>query len=109
LVIDTPGMREFHMWVAGEGMPGAFADIEEIAVKCHFRACSHTKEKKCAVLEALASGQLTQERYNTYVKLKGELDYLETAQHEFSHRERKRQTKMAKRVFEKWSPKKIEE
>ncbi|MFO1499762.1 MAG: ribosome small subunit-dependent GTPase A [Verrucomicrobiota bacterium] len=49
LVIDTPGMREFQMWMADEGMRDAFADLEELAVSCHFRDCTHTVESRCAI------------------------------------------------------------
>jgi ribosome biogenesis GTPase / thiamine phosphate phosphatase len=79
LVIDTPGMREFQMWLSGETGREAFADIEEIALRCHFRSCSHTVEKRCAVLEAIEKGELARERCETYLKLKRELTFLEKA------------------------------
>ena len=82
LVIDTPGMREFHMWIAGEIGRDAFADIEELAIQCHFRNCSHTVEKRCVVLEAVGKGELAQERYESYLKLKRELEFLAKATHE---------------------------
>lgn len=100
LVIDTPGMREFQMWLAGEAAQEAFADVEELAVKCHFRSCSHTAEKRCAVLESLAAGGLTRERYDNYLKLKREIQFLNQAA---QHRElinNKRQTKSAQRRLE---------
>lgn len=80
LVIDTPGMREFHIWLAGAGLHEAFPDIEELSVKCHFRDCTHTKEKRCAVQDAIASGQLSQERYESFLKLQRELRFLEDAE-----------------------------
>jgi ribosome biogenesis GTPase len=79
LVIDTPGMREFQMWLAGESGEEAFADVETIALNCHFRGCSHSVEKRCAVLEAVASGKIARERYDQYVKLKRELRFLDEA------------------------------
>jgi ribosome biogenesis GTPase len=79
LVIDTPGMREFHMWLAGETRGGAFVDIEELAVKCHFRNCSHTVEKRCAVLLAVESGALARERLDHFLKLKREQEFLDQA------------------------------
>ncbi len=88
LVIDTPGMRELHVWMADEGLAESFADVEELAVQCHFRNCSHTVEKRCAVLEAVADGRLTLERLENYRKLRHELDYLaaERRRHTFSSR-----------------------
>jgi ribosome biogenesis GTPase / thiamine phosphate phosphatase len=98
LVIDTPGMREFQMWLSGESGQGAFADFEELALKCHFRSCSHTVEKRCAVLEAVAKGDIVRERYDNYVKLKRELDFLNQAAHRREHIENKRRSKAAQRA-----------
>jgi len=76
LVIDTPGMREFQLWMAGEGIHEAFPDIELLAVQCRFRECSHTQEKDCAVKLALVKGTLSQERFNNFAKLRQELAFL---------------------------------
>ena len=101
LVIDTPGMREFHMWMSGENLQEAYPDIEELAVKCHFRSCSHTVEKKCAVQDALAAGQLPRERYDNYMKLRRETEFLESAQRKRGAQERKRKTKASQRAFDR--------
>jgi len=79
LVIDTPGMREFQLWVAGEGIQEAFPDIELLALKCRFRECRHEKEKDCAVRAALDSGVLSQERFGNFLKLRRELEFLNKA------------------------------
>jgi ribosome biogenesis GTPase len=79
LVIDTPGMREFQLWMAGEGIHEAFPDIELLALKCRFRECRHGAEKDCAVQAALASGTLERKRFENYLKLRGELEFLERA------------------------------
>jgi ribosome biogenesis GTPase len=81
LVIDTPGMREFHLWMAGEGLQDAFPDIVQLALSCKFTSCAHGTEKGCSVQAALASGQLTAERLNSFQKLQHELEYLEKAGH----------------------------
>jgi ribosome biogenesis GTPase len=101
LVIDTPGLREFHMWVADEGLESAFPEIEEVAARCHFRDCSHQSEKRCAVQEAVTSGQVSRERFESYLKLKRELDFLAEEKAKHTYLERKRQTKAAQRAFNK--------
>ena len=58
LVIDTPGMRELQLWEGGEGVPAAFAEVEDFAAQCRFTDCSHEAEPGCAVLEAVADGTL---------------------------------------------------
>ncbi|HEY6168014.1 MAG TPA: ribosome small subunit-dependent GTPase A [Verrucomicrobiae bacterium] len=101
VVIDTPGMREFHIWLAGEGLNDAFPDVEALAARCHFRDCTHTREKKCAVLDALATGALAQERYESFLKLRRELAYLHNAEAQRSWQDRKRSGRVAHRVFNK--------
>ncbi len=74
-IIDTPGMRELGMWDSEEGIRTTFADMEELALRCRFSDCSHQREKGCAVLAALASGELSEERYLSWQKLKAENAY----------------------------------
>lgn len=76
LVIDTPGMREFHLWTAEEGIEDAFPDIMEYGVNCKFRDCTHTVEKGCAVIDAVNKGLISRERFENYVKLRNELEYI---------------------------------
>lgn len=73
LVIDTPGMREFHLWLAEQGATESFPDIEALAVACRFRDCGHETEKNCAVLAAVAAGELPRKRLDDYHKLQREL------------------------------------
>lgn len=72
VVMDTPGMREFHVWGAEEGVEDAFEDISALGVECRFRDCRHEGEPGCAVLAALESGELSEERLQSYRKLRDE-------------------------------------
>ena len=101
LVIDTPGMREFQMWMADAGIREAFDDLDALALHCHFRDCTHTAEKNCALLEALAAGQISPERYQSYLKLRKELVYLAQAQTKHAWLQRKRQSRAAQRSLNK--------
>lgn len=101
VVIDTPGMREFHIWAAGEGAKETFPEIETLAQRCHFRDCTHTKEKTCAVLEALAAGTLPRERYDSFVKLQLEISYLREAEKRATWQDRRKSDRVAHRVFNK--------
>jgi len=80
VVIDTPGMREFHLWITSERSRQAFPEIETLAPRCRFRDCTHTGENRCAVLEALAAGTLPRERYDSFLKLQLEIRYLRDAE-----------------------------
>ena len=81
LVIDTPGMREFHLWMAGDGIHEAFPDIEQLSWQCRFRNCTHTTEKYCAVLAGMAGGTVPKDRYDGFIKLRRELEFLAEAHH----------------------------
>lgn len=94
LVIDTPGMREFHMWVAGEGLDVAFPDLVAIAAGCRFRDCKHENEPGCAVKAAVAAGTVTTERHGSFLKLQRELAFIaeERKQHTYMVNKRRVQT-----------------
>lgn len=91
LVIDTPGMREFHMYLADGGVQEAFPDIEELAIRCHFRSCSHTVEKRCVVKDAVESGQLARERYDSFLKLKKEIEFMAEQRQQHTYLARKKE------------------
>ena len=69
-LIDTPGMRELKL--TGEENLDLFADVEALAEACRFADCGHGSEPGCAVQAALASGELSPERWRNYLKLRDE-------------------------------------
>lgn len=73
-VIDTPGIREFSVAYAGEGLETSFSDIGALAQGCRFKDCSHSGEPGCAVAAALEAGALTPERLKSYHKLRRETE-----------------------------------
>ncbi|HSY18890.1 MAG TPA: ribosome small subunit-dependent GTPase A [Candidatus Acidoferrales bacterium] len=101
VVIDTPGMREFHLWGATEGSKETFPEIEALAQQCHFRDCTHTKEKDCAVLAALAAGTLPRDRHESFVKLQLEIGHLREAKKQAGWQTRKKSDRVAHRAFNK--------
>jgi ribosome biogenesis GTPase len=77
LFIDTPGMRELGMLGFALGIEEGFGDISAITKRCRFSDCTHTIEKGCAVLSSVADGELTPERYESYLKLMKESKHYE--------------------------------
>jgi len=75
LVIDNPGMREFGILGAGDGIDGGYPDIAVLSAGCRYRDCTHTGEPGCAVLGAVRSGELAREHYDNYLKLRGESEF----------------------------------
>ena len=82
LMIDSPGMRELQLWADTVSVDDTFSDIAEIAENCRFSDCSHQGEPGCAVQEALASGELEYRRFENYLGLYRELEYLRRKQDE---------------------------
>jgi ribosome biogenesis GTPase len=75
-VVDTPGMRELHLWAAADGLGETFADIEELARSCRFSDCAHETEPGCAIRAALGD-TLDESRFANYQKLQREQAFLE--------------------------------
>jgi ribosome biogenesis GTPase len=72
LVIDTPGIRELQLWDAKPGLAPTFADVDSCAAGCRFRDCRHRDEPDCAVVAAVARGDLLPERLAAFNKLREE-------------------------------------
>lgn len=73
IVIDTPGMRELQLYAGN--LPKAFEDIAELSAKCKYKDCSHITEPDCAVRNAIEAGDLSEKRFENYVKLQRETGY----------------------------------
>lgn len=77
-VIDSPGMREVALWDSLDSLESSFEDIENLMRQCKFKNCIHQTEPGCAVKAALEKGELDPARYESYLKQKKELEYLES-------------------------------
>ena len=106
LLVDTPGMRELGLMAVGDTIDHSFADIHELSRHCRFADCSHSVELGCAVLAAVQTGKLSDDRYQSYIKL-----MKESAFHEMSYAERRlkdkqfgRMIKTAMKDLKKWKP-----
>ena len=88
LVIDNPGMREFGILGAESGVAESFSDIISLGGGCRYRNCSHTTEPGCAVIHALEDGEIGQEHYDNYLKLKKESAFYEMSRVEKKKKDR---------------------
>ncbi|BCN29184.1 ribosome small subunit-dependent GTPase A [Anaeromicropila herbilytica] len=86
IVIDTPGMRELGMWEVSDGIGEVFADVEIYIGNCKFSDCKHETEPGCAVKSAIESGELSLERWESYLKMKQEAKF--TAERSFFLRDK---------------------
>ena len=102
-VIDTPGMREFQLANADEGVGAVFEDVEALAAQCRFGDCAHRGEPGCAVQDAVERGQLGADRLASYEKLLKELRYEESRHDPAAARERKRIGRIGAKALRKMS------
>jgi ribosome biogenesis GTPase len=74
-VVDTPGLREIGMW----GLPRSeldrcFPEFREPREECRFGNCAHIAEPGCGVLAAIEAGSVSPARYDSYRKLREEIE-----------------------------------
>lgn len=79
-LIDTPGVRAVSLWLSGDGIERAFADVFDLMDHCRFRDCKHDREPGCAVRQAIADGDLDPVRLEALEKLIEEEAALEEEQ-----------------------------
>jgi ribosome biogenesis GTPase len=101
LLIDSPGIRELQLWAEGSDVDAAFEDITELAAGCPFTNCTHAHEPRCAVRRAIADGLLDEARYESYLKLRKELEYEEARTDPRAARERREQERRIHRQYQK--------
>jgi ribosome biogenesis GTPase len=94
MLVDTPGMREFGLLGIEEGLDENFSDIRDLSLECRFADCTHTREPGCAIRRAMEAGDLGEDRYQSYLKLKKESDH-----NNLSHVEKRRKDKDFGRVI----------
>jgi ribosome biogenesis GTPase / thiamine phosphate phosphatase len=74
-VADTPGLREIGMWaLAPESLDVCFPELRPYLPHCRFADCHHGVEPDCAVRAAVEAGEVSAARYESYLKLRGELE-----------------------------------
>lgn len=70
-VADTPGWKSLALWdTEPEELDAYFPELRDLVPHCQFSDCTHQHEPGCAVLSALKAGQIHQERYDSFVRLR---------------------------------------
>jgi ribosome biogenesis GTPase len=69
-LVDTPGVRSLGIWkIDPRTLASYFPDFDAFTPHCRFSSCSHVHEPDCAVQEAVDSGELPRQRYESYIRL----------------------------------------
>ena len=73
-VVDTPGFSftEF-LTMTPEELRFQYREFRDKMHSCYFSSCLHQKEPRCAVKQAVATGEIAQGRYDSYLALLQEL------------------------------------
>jgi len=67
-VADTPGFSSLDFTgIEVEDLTYCFPEMRERSGDCKFRGCTHVKEPKCAIKEAVEAGEIPQYRYDHYL------------------------------------------
>ena len=74
-VIDTAGIRKLGLGAMHEqDLPLYFPEFEDYNDQCKFRNCTHTHEPDCAVQKAVESGDILDQRYRSYLRIRESLE-----------------------------------
>jgi ribosome biogenesis GTPase len=77
-VADTPGLREVGVWGLNPvDLPDCFPEFRPFIHECRFGNCSHLSEPGCAVIAAVQSSLVSAARYDSYSRLRLELEETE--------------------------------
>jgi ribosome biogenesis GTPase len=73
-VVDTPGLREVGIWgVDAASLAECFPEFRPALGKCKFNDCRHINEPGCALKALVASGGVSAERYDSFLRLLEEI------------------------------------
>lgn len=74
-VIDTPGMREFGLVdITRQELSHYYPEMARLITECQFNNCLHINEPGCAVKEAVAEGNINEDRYVSYYNILESID-----------------------------------
>ncbi|MHB8806900.1 MAG: ribosome small subunit-dependent GTPase A [Anaerolineaceae bacterium] len=75
MVADLPGIRQLSVWdIEPEELDGYFCEFRPFVENCQFNDCSHSQEPGCAIKQAVENGAISAARYDSYLRLRRELE-----------------------------------
>lgn len=73
-IADTPGFSTFDIYeIESNELDKYFKDFHNYIPNCEYIGCNHVKEVNCGIKDAVASGQISEVRYQSYCKIYNEL------------------------------------
>lgn len=81
-IADTPGFSSIDFErcevILKEDLPDTFREFKPYLGECQFTSCSHITEKGCAVIKAIADGEISQSRHSSYCTIYNEIKGLKS-------------------------------
>lgn len=69
-IIDTPGIKGFGIVdIEKDELHVLFPEMLALLPNCKFHNCKHINEPKCAVLDAIGKGEISEKRYQSYLTM----------------------------------------
>ncbi len=69
-IIDTPGIREFGLFnISKQELSHYFPEMRKLISDCQFNNCLHVNEPGCAIKQAVADGDISEDRYVSYYNI----------------------------------------
>jgi ribosome biogenesis GTPase len=74
-IIDTPGIREIDPYgIRKSDLGHYFIEFSDYINNCKFSTCTHHHEPGCAVIQAVEKGDITEVRYDSYLRILGTIE-----------------------------------
>jgi len=74
-IIDTPGIREIDPYgIRKEDLGHYFIEFNQHINECKFNTCTHNHEPGCDVIQAVESGKISENRYESYLRILDTID-----------------------------------
>ena len=75
-IADTPGLKAFALWdIEPEEVDAYFPEMRHLVAECDFSDCTHEHEPGCAIIAAVETGEISPERYDSYLRIRhGEME-----------------------------------
>lgn len=76
-IADTPGFSSLDFErcerILKDDLPYCFREFEPYLDSCKFTTCTHTKDKGCAVVQAVEDGEICPSRHESYINMYNEV------------------------------------
>ncbi|MBI9073487.1 MAG: ribosome small subunit-dependent GTPase A [Melioribacteraceae bacterium] len=70
IIVDTPGIREIEPYgIKKQDLGHYYIEFSDYLNDCKFNTCTHFHEPGCIVREAVENGDISEERYESYLNL----------------------------------------